>query len=500
MTEPITIQASDPTFAAPFRYRPLNGHILLTNIAGEYAFVEPADFQKLVDGTLDADGPAYQVLRDKNFLRGEMSVDDMVRRVSDRKAFLDYGPHLHIIEVTLRCNQNCVYCHSSRVGMQAVGKDMTPETAEGVVDLIFQSNSPSITIEFQGGEPLVAFPVVQHIVEYALRKNQDIQKNLEFTLVSNLLAMDDDKLTFILDHKIQVCTSIDGPPDLHNKQRAFKEGDAYRQAEKWIQRLNQAYEKMGLDREVYHVEGLLTTTRETLARPKEVVDTYLDLGFSALFLRPVDPFGFATKLGQKLAVPPDEFLAFYRDAVDYIIELNLEGKRILERFASLFLTKILLGEDPNFLDLRSPCGAAVGQLAYSADGQVFTCDEARMLHAMGDDFFSLADSVKDTDHSQLMTHETVKSLAIASNLDTSPDCSRCVYNPYCGICPVYNYATQGSIHGQQRNSPWCAINMGIQDYLFEKIEQNDPKVMEVFSRWVTVRPRDHYLHTGGTTF
>jgi uncharacterized protein len=498
MTDAFAINAPDATFAAPFRYRQLNGRYLVTNYVGQYAFLEPVDFKAFVEGTLDKDGAANNVLRERNLLRGGLNVDDMVRRLARKTSFLDFGPHLHIVEVTLRCNQTCVYCHSSRVGMQATDKDMTPETAERVVELIFQSNSPSLTIEFQGGEPLVNFPVVRQIVESALRRNQSAGRNLEFTLVSNLLALDQEKLEFLLDHKVQICTSIDGPPDLHNRQRTYVAGDAFRETERWIKRINEAYVTQKLDPEVYHVEGLLTTTRETLGRPREVVDAYLGLGFSALFLRPVDPFGFATKLGHKLGVSPQDFLVFYRAAVDYIIELNLDGKRMLERSASLFLTKILLGEDPNFLDLRSPCGAAIGQLAYSADGKVFTCDEARMLHAMGDDFFCLGD-IKEIEHAALMTHETVKSLVIASNLEASPDCARCVYNPYCGICPVYNYATQGSIHGQQRNSNWCAINMGIQDYLFEKLEKNDPRVMDVFARWVTVRPRDHYLHLGGVS-
>ena len=34
---------------------------------------------------------------------------------------------------------------------------------------------------------------------------------------------------------------------------------------------------------------------------------------------------------------------------------------MLERYAAIFLTKILGGEDPNFLDIRSPSGAGIGQ-------------------------------------------------------------------------------------------------------------------------------------------
>jgi sulfatase maturation enzyme AslB (radical SAM superfamily) len=94
-----------------------------------------------------------------------------------------------------------------------------------------------------------------------------------------------------------------------------------------------------------------------------------------------------------------------------------------------------------------------------------------------------------------MGHQTVRSMAIASNLDAQPDCVNCAYNPYCGVCPVHNYKTQGSLFGRMRDSAWCAVHKGIQDYLFEKIAAAEPAVMDAFSKWIIVRDRSHYLHT-----
>ena len=51
--------------------------------------------------------------------------------------------------------------------------------------------------------------------------------------------------------------------------------------------------------------------------------------------------------------------------------------------------KMLTADDPNFVDILSPCGAGTGQVAYSHDGRIFTCDEARMVSAMGDDMFAI---------------------------------------------------------------------------------------------------------------
>jgi His-Xaa-Ser system radical SAM maturase HxsB len=381
--------------------------------------------------------------------------------------------------------------------MDAVHTDMTPEIAEKSVDFALQTTSPSLTIEFQGGEPLVNFPVVKHIIEYARERNKAVGKTIEFTMVTNLSLMDEEKLKYLLSNRVQICTSIDGPEHLHDKQRRLPGLSSHSVAAKWIKRINEAYGEMGLDTSLYHVEALLTTTREALKYPKEIVDTYVGLGCRALFLRPLDPFGWTEKTGYLVEYPRSEYLAFYRQVVDYMLELNKSGTQILERFASIFLTKILAGQDPNFLDIRSPGGAGIGQIAYSYDAKIFTCDEGRMLHETRDDAFLLGD-VRTSTYREIVGHETVRAVAIASVLEGQPDCVNCAYIPYCGIPPVHTHKTQGSIFGHMRESTLCSVHKGIQDYLFEKIGTGDAAVLETFDRWTTIRNRDHFLQVTGS--
>lgn len=498
-----------PGFAMPFRHREVGGKVLVTSTEGEFALLSHDEFAAFARGDVPKETPLYTLLAQKNLIKAEFDEKKLVERVRARKRFLSWGPNLHIMVVTLRCNETCVYCHASRANMDATHTDMTPEIADRTVDQIFATTSPDVTIEFQGGEPLVAFDIVKRIVARARQKNETAGKRLEFTMVSNMSLMDDEKLKWLVENKVQMCTSVDGPEHLHDKQRKLVGGSAHAEATKWIRRVNEAYAAMGLDPTLYHVEALLTTTRDALPRWKEIVDTYVDLGCRALFLRPVDPFGFADKTAPRIEYPRREYMEFYRSAVDYMIELNQQGVEILERFAAIFLTKILGGEDPNFLDVRSPCGAAIGQVAYSYDGKIFTCDEGRMLHEMGDDTFLVgqvaeatgegdADAAFRKRYREVMSHETVRAMAVASNLDAQPDCVNCTYQPYCGVCPVHNHKTQGSIFGRMRESSLCAVHKGIQDYLFERIGTGGADVVHVFQRWTTVRDRTHFLQTCST--
>lgn len=498
MSNLVSIGKLDRSFPAFFRYREVKGRFVLTNQEGGWLSLSSDEFRAFASGEVPAESELYRRLDERNFVRATYDLQRAAERLSQRKRFLHSGPNLHIMVVTLRCNETCVYCHASRADMDAVHTDMTPELAEQTVDLILQSTSPGITIEFQGGEPLANFPVVKHTIEYALRKNQEVGKQLDFAMVSNLGLMDEEKLAYLLEKKVQICTSIDGPEHLHDKQRKLPGLSAWQAATFWIRRINDAYKEIGLDPLVYHVEALLTTTRDTLPLWKEVVDTYVGLGCKAMFLRPVDPFGFAEKTQKRIEYPRAEYLEFYRNAVDYMLKLNGEGVEILERFASIFLTKILGGEDPNFLDIRNPCGAGIGQVAYNYDGRIFTCDEGRMVHEMGDSAFLIGNVGKST-YRELMNHETVRTMAIVSNLDQQPDCVNCAYNPYCGVCPVHSHRSQGNLWGRMRESSLCAVHKGIQDYLFEKLGAGELDVLKTFQRWTTVRDRVHFLQLCATT-
>jgi uncharacterized protein len=493
----------DTRLPAYFRFRsiPGSGRVVLTNLEGNWLVLSEDELRAFATGQVGEGSSLFARLKERNFLRAHYDVDAARARLERRRIHLDRGPILHMMIVTLRCNETCVYCHASRANMDAVHTDMTEEVADRSVDLAFQTTSDGLTIEFQGGEPLVNYPIVRRIVERAQRKAAETGKTVELTMVSNLALMDEEKLAFLVKNRVQLCTSIDGPADLHDKQRklmvldargASQSASAHGAALHWIRRINEEYEKQGLDPNLYHVEALLTTTRAALDRGREIVDVYASLGCRALFLRPIDPFGFAEKTARVVEYPRAEYHRFYRDTTDYILERNRAGTRMLERYAAIFLTKILQGEDPNFLDIRSPEGAGVGALAYNYDGKIFSSDEGRMLHEQGDSAFLVGD-VRTSRYRDIVGHPTIRATQIASNLDGQPDCVNCAYNPYCGTQTAHNWKTLGSIHGRMRESLVCAVHKGIMDYLFDKLATADQATLDVLDRWTTIRRRDHFL-------
>ncbi len=477
--------AGDVAYA---RFRAVGDHVVLTNDAGAFHLMPRLAFDKMIAGDLALGSPDHAKLSELGFLRSQPRVDVLADRLRERRQYLQQGPSLHIMIITLRCDQICAYCHASRANLDADGHDMNEATARAVVDRIFETTSQSITIEFQGGEPLVNWPVLKFVVEYARKKNETAGKSLMFSLVTNLSLMDDEKATYLLDNGVMICTSFDGPREVHEWNRHLARASSYDLAKQWIQELNGRYAKSGVDTGLAYVNALLTVTRATLGKPREVVDEYVNLGLKAIHLRPLNPFGFATKTWERIGYTADEYLNFYKTALDYVIELNKNGVEILEKKLALYLQKIFTDKDPNYMELRSPCGAGTGQMAYNYDGRIYTCDEGRMIGKMGDDIFLIGHAVEDT-HRDAVSHETVRAMAAASYLDAVPGCSDCAYNPYCGVCPIYNYVEQGDLFGKMPGSDWCRISMGICDHLFGRLAREGDQLREVLERWTREKDR-----------
>ena len=214
------------------------------------------------------------------------------------------------------------------------------------------------------------------------------------------------------------------------------------------------------------------------------MDEFIKRRLEDIFIRPLNPLGFAKKLRGKIGYSAEEYLDFYKKALNYTIKYALKHPRssFRERYAIIMLKKILSDYDPNYLELRSPCGAGIGQLLYNYDGKVYTCDEGRML---GEDTFCLGDVRKDS-YEDIISHPTVRKMCLASNLE-GLTCDLCVYKPYCGVCPIYNYATFGSIFSALPANEKCQINKGIFDFLFEKLQNRKNRVL--FKKWIKRRTR-----------
>jgi His-Xaa-Ser system radical SAM maturase HxsB len=391
----------------------------------------------------------FKKLEEREIILTKKNVKEDIKNTKKRNLFLFSGASLHIIVPTLRCRMKCRYCHASSVPINSKGYDMDKKTAKKTIDFIFQSPSDAITIEFQGGEPLLNWPVVRYIIDYALAKNKTACKDLVMTIVTNFVEMDMKKLSYLIDKGVRICTSLDGPKELHDYNRVLKGGSNYEQIVKWTGILKEEYKKRGIKR---HPDALITLTKKSLGYPKEIVDEYVKIGIRELHLRFLNRIGVAQKNWDEIGYSVEDYINFWKKAVGYISELKKKGVDISEKIINIMYKKMSGKEDPNYTELRTPCGAAIGQIVYNYDGNIYSCDEARMI---GDDLFLLG-NVKKDNYKDILTSGKVCSIVLSS-INNNFVCNECVYQPYCGICPVCNYVEQGSIIGKISQTNRCKI-------------------------------------------
>lgn len=468
----------------PFNFgKRLRGDYLLTNDAGELIVLPEDKFEDFINKELPDSHLLYNKLKYKHFLSDASSsahLELLSAKYHTKKSFLDGFTKLHIFVTTLRCNQSCPYCQVSRKneGDAADRFDMSPEVLRKSIELMLSTPAPHITMEFQGGEPLLNFDLVMSAVLLTKELNEEVGKKIDYVLCTNLASLQDKQLDFIKEHEILISTSLDGPAQLHDQNRPSEKGHAsHKVVTRNIQRAQEALGK-------HSVSALMTTTKESLKYPQEIIDEYIRMEMGSIFIRELNPYGFAIKTESVIGYSNKAFAEFYRRALSYIIEINREGRTFSEAFASMIITKAFTPWPIGFVDLQSPSGAGMGVCVYNYDGDVYASDESRMLAEAGDTTFRLGNVLENT-YDEIFFGETMQEIAAASCNEALAGCSDCVYQPFCGADPVRNHRTQHDLYGNRAaESSFCNRNKSIISHVIDLMLDADDDLERILWAWV----------------
>lgn len=456
-----------------FNFKVFGDVVLLTNDFGKYSFVSKNEFKKIISKTVEPNSELEKKLIETHMIYSETELEysDINKyRIREIKSHMNSATSLHIFVVTTSCNMSCVYCQANN-GKTRPHLFMDEDTAEKAVDIALQSPEEYLSFEFQGGEPLLNFEIIKHIVRYTeAKKGKHI---VSYNIVTNLTLLSDEMLDFFVQYAFSISTSIDGSQMVHDRNRIFPDGTGtYGRVIESVYKIRNAGLQVG---------AIETTTRMSLNHPEEIVRAYVNMGFDSIFIRPLTPLGKATVNWDKIGYSPEEFINFYRRGLEELIAINKNGTFIKEEHASILLKRID-GQPMNYMELRSPCGAGIGQLAYYSDGNVFTCDEGRMLYEMGQDTFGLG-NVYEHSYQEIVESGVCRTVCASSILETIPGCCDCVYQPYCGTCPVVNYARDNDVIEKMPRGYRCKIYSGMLDSLFEYFLNDDEATICVLNSW-----------------
>jgi His-Xaa-Ser system radical SAM maturase HxsB len=363
-------------YLLPFRFHRITlEKEIIVNEVGDYLILPNGTYEKIVKRQVDKENDAslYGDLIANFFISEEAIpplIDVLATRYRTKKLFLNYFTGLHIFVISLRCEHTCNYCQVSRVTQNRDLFDMSIANIDKGIDIMFKSPNPHVTMEFQGGEALLAFDNIKYAVEKAEKIAQEIGKGLTKVICTNLALVTEEILEYCKEHEILISTSLDGPKYIHDKNRHKPHASSYELA---IRGIELSRKVLGRDR----VSALMTTTKLSLDYPHEIVDEYFNLGFQGIFLRNISPYGFALRT-DKSKYDTDKFISFYKKALHHILDYNIKGHYFTEDLAKIFLTKILSPFNVGFVDLQSPAGLITGVIVFNYDGIVYATDESMM--------------------------------------------------------------------------------------------------------------------------
>ena len=186
------------------------------------------------------------------------------------------------LHVAHDCNLKCEYCFAEEGEYHGKREMMSLEVGKAALDFIIKNSGSrkNLEVDFFGGEPLMNFEVVKELVYYGRELEKHYDKKFRFTITTNGVLLDDEKLAFINEHMHNLVLSMDGRKEVHDRMRPRAGGQG--SYDLVVPKFQEAAESR--NQTDYYLRG--TFTRYNLDFYKDVMHI-ADLGFQQISVEPV---------------------------------------------------------------------------------------------------------------------------------------------------------------------------------------------------------------------
>ncbi|SHM87659.1 thioether cross-link-forming SCIFF peptide maturase [Ruminococcus flavefaciens] len=320
------------------------------------------------------------------------------------------------------CQLRCKYCFASTGDFGKGRKLMSFETGKHAIDFLLENSGdrPNLELDFFGGEPLMNFGVVKKVVEYARSREKEYNKKFRFTITTNGLLLDDEKIEFINREMSNVVLSIDGRKEVNDYFRVLPNGQGC------YDMILPKYQKLvaGRGDKEYYVRG--TFTNKNLDFSNDVFALY-EAGFDQISVEPVVGDDDIYALTEKDL--PAVF-AEYEKLAQKLLENEKNGKKF-----NFFHFMLDLDQGPCAIKRLRGCGCGNDYVAITPDGDIFPCHQF-----VGIDEYKMG-NIDEGTFNQEMKADFAK-----AHVYSKPDCRECWAKFYCsGGCNANNYQYMGDI-------------------------------------------------------
>lgn len=321
------------------------------------------------------------------------------------------------LNVSHDCNLRCSYCFASKGDFKCKRELMSLETAKKAIDFVIakSGNIKNLEMDFFGGEPLMNFEVVKETVKYARSLEKQHGKNFRFTLTTNGVLLDDEKIDFINKEIYDVVLSLDGRKETNDRFRLTKVGTG--SYDVVLPKFKKLIEKRNGKK--YYVRS--TYTKENLNFSEDIMHIY-NLGFSEISAEPaLAGDGFEHAVTEK-DLP--EILKEHDKLTKKLIEMKKSSENI-----NFFNFNISLNEGPCITKRLKGCGFGNDYVAITPNGDIYPCHQL-----VGEEQFIMGNLNEGT------FNENLKKEFLKLTVYHKEKCKKCWAKFYCcGGCSSKNY-------------------------------------------------------------
>ncbi|MBS7225777.1 MAG: thioether cross-link-forming SCIFF peptide maturase [Clostridiaceae bacterium] len=321
------------------------------------------------------------------------------------------------LHVAHDCNLRCKYCFASTGDFGTGRKIMPIEVAKKAIDFVIERSGArkNIELDFFGGEPLMAWDTVIQTVDYARSREKETGKHFRFTITTNGLLLDADKIDYINENMDNVVLSLDGRAETNDHfRKTVNGGGSYDIIVPKFQKLVE-----GRGDKDYYARGTFTKQNLDFANDVEHI---ADEGFASLSVEPV-----SAEDGCGYELTEADLPAIFAE-YDRLVEIMLERKKQGKAF-TFFHFMVDLNQGPCVVKRLRGCGAGYEYVAVTPDGDIYPCHQF-----VGKDEFkqgNVMDGTFDLDIAQRFA---------SMNIYTREKCRDCWAKFYCsGGCSAANY-------------------------------------------------------------
>lgn len=322
------------------------------------------------------------------------------------------------------CNLRCKYCFAGTGEYNGERGIMSAQTGRKAIDFVIANSGKrkNIELDFFGGEPLMNFEVVKDITEYAKEQGEKHGKNFRFTITTNGILLDEEKMNYINENMSNVVLSIDGRKEVNDRVRTRVDGSGSYDSilPKFIDMANRR------NQDNYYVRGTFTAYNKDFA---EDVIHLADLGFKQTSVEPV------------VAPYEEDYALTEKDIPEIFAEYEKLAAECLKRYRegngfNFFHFMIDLDQGPCAIKRLSGCGAGHEYLAVAANGDLYPCHQF-----VGNHDFLMGSVYGDK------IDEDIRSYFEKSNIYTKDKCRNCFAKFYCsGGCSANAHNFNGDIN------------------------------------------------------